>query len=162
MARRVRAMTDARFPSRWTTDRRFARLPAEHFVSYMWALAYSVESGTDGRLEDADLMAVGRYATASTSALIEAGLFARDEEGALRIVDYAATQSTAAEVQAAEVRRIKERIRKRTQRAKRSASPAVDTTDQARAPTDYPLVEAGTPALAPWPTVAIPADDEPF
>lgn len=148
-------MTDARWPSRWASDRRFARLPAEHVVSYAWALMYAVESGTDGRLEDADFDAIGRYKASSTEALIAAGLFGRDDQGFIRIIDYPTTQTTAAEVRAAEERRVRARVKKQTQRAR----PARESGSTVQ---PVPVDHEGAPVTVPdWPTVAIP-DDEPF
>lgn len=151
-------MTDARWPSRWVTDRRFLRLDAEDLVSYLWALTYSVESGTDGILEDADLMVISRYASSSTEALIKAGLFGRTDDGRILIVDYASTQTTAAEVRAAEDRRIAARLKKRAQRARPRQPAAAGAVDDTGPPGDDARDQ---PPVAEWVTAPIPAS-EPF
>ncbi|WP_460802485.1 hypothetical protein [Microbacterium sp. GXF6406] len=149
-------MTDARLPSRWMADRRFARLAPEHFVSYTWALMYAVESGTDGRLEQGDLEVILRYRGDSTEVLIAAGLFGRDDDGALQILDYPSTQSTAAEVKAADDRRVKERLRKREQRGRRRQPGTTEGDSDATPPAAEPTWDvASIPDVDSWEAAGI-------
>ena len=56
--REVAAMTDARLPEPWLSDRRLSRLSDAHYRSYIQALLFSVSNRTDGVIEPDDQPAV--------------------------------------------------------------------------------------------------------
>lgn len=75
-------MTDARFPDRWLSDRRFARLSDAHFRSYVTSLAWSVTNRTDGVIEPEDLALIPNFAKDAVKGFIGIGLWApRAAEG---------------------------------------------------------------------------------
>lgn len=116
-------MTDARFPDRWLSDRRIARLPDSHFRSFVTSLVWSVTNRTDGVIEPDDLALVPNFAKESVKAFVGAGLW-EPRQGAGRgwqIVDFEVTQTTSAQLQQCEQNRVKERERKARYRAKTAA-----------------------------------------
>lgn len=130
-------------------DKRFLLLPADHLASFVFALMYAVESGSDGQLEPAELAIIPRYLPESTEALIAARLLERTESGTLLFVDYANTQTSAAQVKALELSRQRAREKKQRQRARAPAAPP----GQEPEPTPAPAVT--------WPVAPIPGDIEP-
>lgn len=112
-------MADARMPDRYLLDRRFVRLPDEHFRSYVLALMWSVSNRTDGEILPDDLGLIPGFRDGSARALVTEGLWTPREQG-WQITDYLDTQTTRAQFQAMEAKRANDRARQARHRAKKS------------------------------------------
>jgi hypothetical protein len=113
-------MTDARMPERWLTDRRLTRLDDEHFVSYVYALMWSVSNRTDGLIEPEDLPLIPRFAKGSPKVLVPAGLWTPLDHGWI-IADFMVTQTSKSELEVLENMRGREKRKKARQRAAKAA-----------------------------------------
>ncbi len=133
-------MTDARFPDRWLSDRRIARLSDAHFRSFVTSLAWSVTNRTDGVVEPEDLALIPNFAADSVKTFIGARLWIpRQAAGrGWEIVDFQATQTTSAELRSLDEKRAKERAKKAAQRAAAKADSDSSTSTNAAVPRDVP------------------------
>lgn len=119
---------DARFPSRWSGDRRFLRLSPEGLQLYVFAMWYSVGNRTDGLIEDDELALLPRGDARKVPELEKLGLWRREQAGWL-IVDFEDTQTLKAQLEGLDARRRSDRERaqryresKKTSRASRDSS----------------------------------------
>lgn len=159
-------MTDARYPEKWLTDRRFLRLTGDQHTTYVRALAWCVSNRTDGvfHADDLALLPCCDVSPGTTSALVAAGLWETRPDGWF-IVDFEATQTTRDALVVLENTRRREREKKRRQRGqpKDSDAPSPGTSPGKLSPgtaqdrtgkdrTGKAVTEAGN--KRPWPTVA--------
>ena len=112
----VAAMTDARMPERWVSDRRLQRLSDAHYRSYFQALLWSVSNRTDGVIEPEDLGLIPNFAVGAPQAFVTARLWTPLRHGWL-IADFDATQTVRSELEMLENVRARERRKKQRQRA---------------------------------------------
>ncbi len=133
-------MTDARFPDRWLSDRRIARLSDGHFRSFVTSLAWSVTNRTDGVVEPEDLVLIPNFAKDSVKTFIGAGLWTpRQAAGrGWQIADFEATQTTSVQLRHLEDKRAKERQKKAAQRACAKAAANGSTSSNSVVPGDSP------------------------
>ncbi len=133
-------MTDARYPDRWLSDRRFQRLSDSHHRAYINALTWSVSNRTDGVIEPDDLDLIPQFDKTAVRAFMAAGLWSlREDHGrGWQITDFAATQTTAAEIRHLEDKRAKERMKKARQRAASKAEVEEAAASPDVVPGDFP------------------------
>ena len=112
-------------PDRYLLDRRFVRLPDEHFRSYVLALMWSVSNRTDGEILPDDLGLIPGFRDGSARTLVTEGLWTPREHG-WQITDYMDTQTTRAQFQAMEAKRATDRARQARNRAKQSGDGGPD------------------------------------
>lgn len=111
------AMTDARFPDRWLTDRRILRLSPKGFRSFVTLLTWSVSNRTDGFVSDADLTIVSpMFDPADVAEMIMVGLLRRREAGVV-IIDFDATQTTSTQLAGLDHKRLTDRNRQARKRS---------------------------------------------
>ena len=79
--REVAAMTDARLPERWLSDRRLSRLSDAHDRSYIQALLFSVSNRTDGVIEPDDLALIPHFAPGAVNAFLAQELWSARQHG---------------------------------------------------------------------------------
>lgn len=121
---------DARFPTRYLTDRRVLRLSAEQFRAWTMATAWSVTNRTDGVVEKDDLPLIPPFTTTATEAagLVEAGLWKATSRGWL-IVEYASTQTSGAEMDRIEKKRQADREYRAKKRAEEREAESKESGD---------------------------------
>ena len=115
--REVAAMTDARLPERWLSDRRLSRLSDAHYRSYIQALLFSVSNRTDGVIEPDDLVLIPHFAPGAVNAFLAQELWSARQHGWF-ITDWSTTQTMRSELEVLENARARERRKKQRQRAK--------------------------------------------
>ena len=115
--REVAAMTDARLPERWLSDRRLSRLSDAHDRSYIQALLFSVSNRTDGVIEPDDLALIPHFAPGAVNAFLAQELWSARQHGWF-ITDWSTTQTMRSELEVLENARARERRKKQRQRAK--------------------------------------------
>ena len=73
-------MTDARLPGRWLMDPAIRALGADHWTVFSWALMWSAEQGTDGRIPRhmLPLLHPNGATVADAEALVRVGLWEAD------------------------------------------------------------------------------------
>ncbi|MGY1736859.1 hypothetical protein [Geodermatophilus sp. SYSU D00684] len=159
-------MTDARFPERWLTDRRFLRLTADAFRTTMHLYAWSVSNRTDGRIDLADLALIPLARREDLRELVQLGIAAWDGP-ILTLLDYRDTQSSKEELDAAAEARRKARDRKRRQRAREATTSEVVTRDVTHDNAGQARTGQARTGLAPtgaadegWPTFPSPGSPE--
>ena len=124
-------MTDARFPGRWLTDRRFTRLAQREpvaYVSYCFALMWAVENRTDGLIEPDDLPMIPNFAPGAVKVLVAAGLWTVISHGWL-ITDFMLTQTSKSELETLENMRGRERRKQARRRAAKAIEKAAGESD---------------------------------
>lgn len=143
-------MTDSRFPERWLTDRRFAKISDAAFRLFVSANAWTVSNRTDGAVTRDDLQLLPRHVPiACAHELVEAGFWIEVDDGWV-IAGYTLVQTTRAQLEAAEHARMLDRERKARSRARNGVSPdpepvhpdvtpdvTMESTGQARARTGH-------------------------
>jgi hypothetical protein len=115
--REVAAMTGARLPERWLSDRRLSRLSDAHYRSYIQALLFSVSNRTDGVIEPDDLALIPHFAPGAVNAFLAQELWSARQHGWF-ITDWSTTQTMRSELEVLENARARERRKKQRQRGK--------------------------------------------
>ena len=116
-------MTDARLPEKWLLDRRLSRLDPVHFVSYSYALMWSVSNRTDGLIEPEDLALIPRFADGSAKVLVAVRLWTALRRG-WQITDFVTTQTSRNDLEVLENIRATDAAKKRRRRAAKAAGRA--------------------------------------
>lgn len=133
-------MTDARFPDRWLTDRRFILLSGDAFKLYGIALMWCVDNRTDGFLDERDLPCLPGVLLARMGELEEARLLNR-RSGGWTFTDFKKTQTGRKELERADEKREEDRQRKARERElQREAKQAAASSESSSAapPTEVP------------------------
>ncbi|WP_143331591.1 hypothetical protein [Clavibacter michiganensis] len=175
-------MVDARFPERYLSDRRIARLTADEFRSYFMATLWGVSNRTDGRVEHADVALIPHFRDAADR-LVELGLWQVAPDGTGWIIDdFKELQTSAEQLEAAAKARKADADKKKRQRSHAKGEHAFcgDECDGSSSSVPrFPAVPGDVPGDGPgdlsrgqdrrgqdrqgqkgWPTAAIPAGDE--
>ncbi|MBT2535886.1 hypothetical protein [Arthrobacter sp. ISL-69] len=116
-------MTDARFPDRWLSDRRFRRLSDGEYRSYSQALMWAVLNRTDGDVPAKDLAIIPDFVPDHAGRLVEVELWAPAGAGWL-ILDFGATQTSKEQLDGLDARKRQDADRQKAKRDrdKRAAS----------------------------------------
>ena len=141
-------MTDARFPDRWLTDRRFILLSGDAFKLYGIALMWCVDNRTDGFLDDRDLPCLPGVLLGCMGELEQAKLLSRRKDG-WTFPDFKKSQTSRRDLETADAKREEDRVRKAAERAAKKeaerAEAASDPSSSARPPDVPPDSPQGHP-----------------
>lgn len=108
---------DARLPERWLNDRRLLLLTDPAFRLFVTGLMFSVANRTEGYLSDRDLKLIpGATEPHYADEIADVALWRR-LDGGWKFTEWDGVQSSLEELAAVDQRRIRERDKKRRQRA---------------------------------------------